>query len=288
MNAPNMIKMYSLDCGITTLHLSERTHVMGILNITPDSFSDGGEYFEQDRAVDRAIKIEKEGADIIDIGGESTRPGSDSVSIEDEIKRVVPVIEKMQGKVKIPISIDTTKSEVAAAALQAGAHIVNDISGMQFDNNMASVVKRYDVPVILMHIKGTPKNMQVDPNYEDLMGEIKLYLKKCKEMAVSKDIDPQKIILDPGIGFGKKWTDNYIIIRKLKELRDLNSPLLVGVSRKSFIGKALNNSEKHRLMGTAAAVTAAILEGAHIVRVHDVKDMLQVSRIADRLVRTSK
>lgn len=274
---------YELDCCGKKLRLSERTHIMGILNVTPDSFSDGGKYFEPDLAVEKAVQMTDEGADIIDIGGESTRPGSDPVSIDEEIRRIIPVIERLKDEVPIPISIDTQKAKVAEAAIRAGACIVNDISALRSDLNMASVVSESNVPVVLMHMKGRPKIMQKNPIYTDLIGEIYAFLNERVQYAVEAGVSREKIIVDPGIGFGKKWTDNYVILRRLQTFHDLGCPLLIGVSRKSFIGWALDLPEEERMMGTAAAVTASVLQGVHIVRVHDVKEMAQVVRIADHI-----
>ncbi len=278
---------YTLDCGFKKLHLSDRTHVMGVLNVTPDSFFDGGKYFDPDRAFERALEIEEEGADLIDIGGESTRPGSDPVEVSEEMRRVIPLIERLNGKISIPISIDTKKSEVAEAAIQAGASIVNDVSGLRSDPAMVSVVVKYNVPVVIMHMKGTPKTMQNNPTYENIIGEIYDYLAEAIQMAVKAGIPKEKIIVDPGIGFGKRWEDNFVILGRLKTFLNLMCPILVGVSRKSFIGWALDLPEEKRLMGTAGAVAASVMNGAHIVRVHDVKEMVQVVRIVDHIKKES-
>jgi dihydropteroate synthase len=277
---------FEIDCGSHVLRLSERTHVMGVLNVTPDSFSDGGQYFNTDRAVERACEMAEEGADIIDIGGESTRPGSDSISAEEELDRVIPVIQRFREQVDIPISIDTTKSIVAREAIKAGAHIVNDISALRSDPGMATVVAEHQVPLILMHMKGLPKNMQKDPTYVDLIGDIYAFLDERVDAAVEAGIARDRIIVDPGIGFGKTWPDNFILLNRLKQFHGLGCPLLVGVSRKSFIGWALNLPEDDRVMGTAAAVAASVLKGVHIVRVHDVKEMVQVVQIVDRIRNT--
>ena len=277
---------FEIDCGPHVLRLSERTHVMGVLNVTPDSFSDAGQYYETDRAVERAYEMAEEGADIIDIGGESTRPGSDSISTEEELARVIPVIQRLHGRINVPISIDTTKSIVAREAIKAGAHIVNDISALRYDPGMAGVVAEHGIPLILMHMKGLPKNMQKNPTYTDLIGEIYEFLDERVETAVEAGIARDRIIVDPGIGFGKKWPDNFILLSRLKQFHGLGCPLLIGVSRKSFIGWALNRPEDDRVMGTAAAVAASILKGAHIVRVHDVKEMVQVVQIVDRIRNT--
>lgn len=257
---------------------------MGILNVTPDSFSDGGAYLNTDKAVERGLRMPKEGADIIDIGGESTRPGSEPVSTEEEIRRTVPVIKALAKKVRIPISIDTYKAEVAKAALEAGASMVNDISGLRLDTDMPKVVAEYDVPVVMMHIKGNPKTMQENPFYEALIPEIIDYLRISIRLALKFGIKEDRIILDPGIGFGKTLEHNLEILNNLPLFTQLQKPIMVGVSRKAFIGKLLGNIAPHeRLEGTAAAVAVSIIKGANIVRVHDVKAMAQVARIADAI-----
>lgn len=264
-------------------NLSQRTHIMGILNITPDSFSDGGDYFDRDKAVERALHMEREGADIIDIGGESTRPGAEKVSSEEEARRVIPVIEKLINKLSIPISIDTYKSQIAEKALKAGAAMINDISGLRFDKTMAELAAKYQVPVVVMHIKGTPKNMQRNPVYKNLFREIRNYLTESIDIAVHAGIAKNSIIVDPGIGFGKTGDDNLRLISRLSYFHSLACPILVGVSRKSFIGRILELEEKERIFGTAAAVAASVINGAHIVRVHDVKQMVQVAKIIDAI-----
>ncbi len=270
------------------LDLGRKTHVMGILNTTPDSFSDGGRYFDFSRAVDRALLMVDEGADIIDIGGESTRPGSEPVPPEEEIRRTVPLIRALAQRVSVPISIDTYKAEVARQALDAGAAIVNDISGLRFDPGMPEIVSRYKVPVVVMHIKGTPRDMQHNPSYTALIPEILDYFRECISIAAQAGIPEEMVILDPGIGFGKTFEHNLQIINRLSEFSILGKPLLVGPSRKAFIGKILDNAPaSERLEGTAAAVTASILNGAHIVRVHDVKEMARVAKVADAIKRES-
>jgi len=265
---------------------SKRTYIMGILNITPDSFSDGGLYFNKESAVEHAIRMEEEGADIIDIGGESTRPGAEPISVEEEIRRVVPVIEALKKKIKVPISIDTYKAEVAEEALSSGANIVNDISGLRFDPEMPGVIARYQVPVVIMHIKGTPRDMQINPTYKALIPEIMDYFKEGTEIAKKAGVSEERIIIDPGIGFGKTVEHNLEIIKHLNEFTSLKKPILLGPSRKSFIGKILGDlSVTERLEGTASAVAIGILNGANIVRVHDVKAMVRVSRIADAIKR---
>lgn len=269
--------------GRVTYDLSARTHVMGIVNVTPDSFSDGGKFLDADAAVDHALRMADEGADFIDVGGESSRPGSDPISVEEEIRRTIPVIERIAAKVSVPISIDTYKSEVARRALDAGATIVNDISAMTMDERMAVVVAEHRASVILMHMKGTPKTMQVDPMYTDVVGEVREYLAKRIDAARAAGIG--QIMIDPGVGFGKTLEHNLALIRNLGALRDLGVPVLVGPSRKSFLGTILNLPVEERLEGTAAAVTVCILNGASVVRVHDVRAMVRVAKVADALKR---
>ncbi len=265
------------------LELGERTLLMGVLNVTPDSFSDGGLYFDKELAIERALQMVEEGADIIDIGGESTRPFSEPTPLEEELKRVIPVIEAITSKIPVPISIDTYKAKVAFEALQAGARIVNDISGLRFDREMVKVVAESGAGLIVMHIKGTPKTMQLDPHYDDVMGEIKAYLKESIEKAESEGVCPESIVVDPGIGFGKKLHHNLEIFRRLNELEELGKPILVGPSRKSFIGEILGLPVSERLYGTLGAVAYCALKGVHIVRVHDVKAARQVVDIIDAI-----
>jgi dihydropteroate synthase len=266
--------------------LSTKTHIMGILNITPDSFTDGGAFYRKDSAIEHGLRMVEDGADIIDIGGESTRPGSDPVLYEEETRRTIPVIEELAKRVKVPISIDTYKADVAKKALDAGASMVNDISGLRFDPEMAGVVAEYKVPVVVMHIKGTPKNMQANPEYEALIPEIMDYLRVSVRLAVDAGVGEDMIIIDPGIGFGKTFEHNLQILKDLHEFTLLEKPLLIGPSRKAFIGNILGNAApSERLEGTAAAVAISIMNGAHIVRVHDVKEMAKVSRVADAIKR---
>ena len=261
---------------------------MGILNVTPDSFSDGGRYANIHRAVDRALEMAEQGADIIDVGGESTRPGAEKVSEADELNRVVPVIEALSEQLAIPISVDTYKSHVAERALEAGAKIVNDISGLRFDKKMAKVVALKGAGVVLMHIKGEPRNMQQNPHYDDVMNEIVQYLDESKEIAFKEGISNRQIVIDPGIGFGKRLQDNFTIIRELDKLFVLSNPILVGPSRKSFIGNVLELPANERLEGTAAAVALSIQNGAQIVRVHDVKEIKRVVKITDAILKNDK
>ncbi len=257
---------------------------MGVLNITPDSFSDGGMHFDKSRAVDHALRMINDGADILDIGGESTRPGSDPVSLDEELRRTIPVIEALSKSISIPISIDTYKSDVAVRALEAGASIVNDISGMRFDPEMPTVVSRFKVPVVIMHMKGTPKNMQINPTYKALIPEIMDYFRTGIRLAAKFGIPDNMIILDPGIGFGKTFEHNLEIINNLDQFSLLENPILIGPSRKAFLGKLLGDlPAMERLEGTAASVAISIIKGAHIVRVHDVKEMARVAKVADAI-----
>ncbi|RKY57053.1 MAG: dihydropteroate synthase [Candidatus Neomarinimicrobiota bacterium] len=264
--------------------LSKKTIIMGILNVTPDSFSDGGRYLNVNRAIEAALQMEQEGADIIDIGGESTRPGADPISIETEQSRVMPVIEGIQKHSKISLSIDTVKSKVAEEALKNGVSLVNDISGLNFDEEMANIVSKHRASVVLMHIKGNPKNMQENPKYENLVDEILYSLSSSVERALNVGIEKDKILIDPGIGFGKEWKDNYIILRYLKEFKSLGFPILVGPSRKSFIGNLLDLPVQERVEGSLAAVCCAIMNGANIIRVHDVKETVRAAKVADAIV----
>jgi dihydropteroate synthase len=267
-----------------SLDLSKKTHVMGILNVTPDSFSDGGIFFSREAAIEQGLKMVEDGADIIDIGGESTRPGSEPLRIDEELRRTIPVIESLSKQIPVPISIDTYKAEVAQRALDAGASMVNDISGLRFDPALPKVIADYRVPVVIMHIRGTPKNMQVHPVYEALIMEIVEYLRLGIRIAVQAGVREDLIIVDPGIGFGKTYDHNLQILRDLPELISLEKPILVGPSRKAFIGKILDNAPpSDRLEGTAAAVAVSILNGASMVRVHDVKEMIRVARVVDAI-----
>ena len=269
---------YKLSWGSHSLLLGNRTCIMGILNVTPDSFSDGGLFFSCDAAVAHGEKLAEAGADIIDIGGESTRPFSEPVSIEEEGRRVLPVIEKLAKRVSIPISIDTTKASMAREAIESGASIINDISAMYSDPDMMGVAAKYGVPVVIMHMKGAPKTMQVSPHYDHLIEEIKEFLEKAIDRAEKNGIARSKIIIDPGIGFGKTVEHNLLIIKYLNKFKTLNNPILIGPSRKSFIRNILEGIrdgdtrlEMPELeTGTQAAIAAAVLKGAHIVRVHDV------------------
>jgi dihydropteroate synthase len=258
---------------------------MGIVNTTPDSFSDGGLYMDPDKAISYGIELASQGADIIDIGGESTRPGSKPLPLDEELPRVIPVIEGLSARVDIPISIDTYKSTVAERAIEAGAEMINDISGLRFDPKMADIAAKHAIPVVLMHIKGTPEVMQLDVHYDCLLTEIMEYLEGSIEIAEGGGIDPRQIIIDPGIGFGKSAEDNLKIIRHLAELKSLGKPILLGPSRKSFIGKILNAPVDQRTEGTLASISAAIMNGASILRVHDVGPAKKAAQMVDAILR---
>lgn len=261
-----------------------KTLVMGIVNVTPDSFSDGGKFFSPEVAIRHASKLITQGADIIDIGGESTRPGAEQVSESEELKRVIPVIEKIRtDNPTILISIDTTKASVAKHAVEAGADIINDVSGLSFDNNMIGIVESFNIPVVIMHMKGNPQNMQLNPKYKDIVNEILDFFKMKIKIAIQSGINRSMIILDPGIGFGKTVEHNFELLSRLNEFNVLELPIMIGPSRKSFIGITLDLPPEDRVEGTAAAVSAGVMNGASIVRVHDVKSMKRVVRIIEKV-----
>jgi len=259
--------------------------VMGILNITPDSFSDGGRYLDFDSALGQAGQMIKDGADIIDVGGESSRPGAQSISIDEEIDRILPIIEKIKDEFAAIVSVDTYKERVARVAVQeAGADIVNDISGLGFSDNMAETVAQLEVPLVMMHIKGTPENMQKNPYYKDVIGELKQYFYTRIDFALSKGIKKEKIIIDPGIGFGKRLEDNIEIIRKLEEFKEFDLPVLIGLSRKSFLGAISGEAvPMEREAETICANTIAILRGASVIRVHNVKNTIKSISIIKKI-----
>ncbi len=266
--------------------LGDRTLIMGVLNVTPDSFSDGHRYFDRQSAIDRGLQMAEEGADIIDIGGESTRPGAQAVSPKEEIARVVPVVEQLATKLSIPLSVDTAKARVAEKALAAGAEIVNDISALAGDPKMAGVIRKASAAVVLMHMRGTPADMQQgDLRYDDLTGEIISFLAGAARTAQAAGISRERLVVDPGIGFGKTYADNCRILNRLEEFRTLGLPLLLGTSRKAFIGAVTGEKADRRLEGTAATVAAAVMKGCHIVRVHDVASMKKVAVMTDAIVR---
>ena len=278
-------KNFRLRLPSRTLVLGERTLLMGVVNVTPDSFSGDGLHLDAEAAVARALEMERDGADIIDIGGESTRPGAEWLAADEELGRVIPLLNMLRGRLKIPISIDTNKSEVAEAAAEAGAEIINDVTALQRDPRIAEVARRRKLPLILMHMRGEPRTMQTQPFARDAMRDVTQSLKKAAALAIRNRVPKSQLVLDPGIGFGKSFAQNYELIARLPELARLGFPILVGPSRKGFIGRTLGGApENERTYGTAAAVTACILQGAHIVRVHDVREMAQVSRVADMLV----
>ena len=287
-------KTYQLSWSNYHLELGRQTCIMGVINVTPDSFSDGGRFFDSAAAVAQGERLAAEGAAIIDIGGESTRPFSDPVPAAEEIRRVVPVIEKLSQRVSVPISIDTTKAEVARRALEAGASIINDVAALRFDPELAAVAVAFEAPVILMHMLGEPKSMQVKPHYDDLIGEIYGFLADAVDRAQGQGIAPAKIIVDPGIGFGKTVAHNLLLIKHLQAFAALDVPILIGASRKSFIRKILKDAHDNDLQpdlpavetGSQAAAAAAILNGAHIVRVHDVANTVATAKILDAIMNT--
>jgi len=282
-------KIYRLKLKLRTLVLGERTLVMGVLNVTPDSFSDGGKFFRVADAVKAALAMERAGADILDIGAESTRPGSAGISGEEELERLLPVLQGLHGRLKIPISIDTQKSRVAELAIGAGAEMLNDISGLKYDPKIAEVAAQHGVPLILMHVRGTPRTMQKQPWARDALKDVTAGLRESVAVARRAGVRKSQIVLDPGIGFGKSYAQNFELLAKLPELARLGYPVLVGTSRKGFIGATLARNGKplpaeQRIWGTAATVAASILQGAHIVRVHDVEEMVQVAKVTDCLL----
>lgn len=266
---------------------TEKPLIMGIVNVTPDSFYDGGRYAAADKAIAHGLKLAEEGADLLDIGGESTRPGSSPVPEEEELKRVMPVIERLAREVKIPISVDTCKSAVAEKALAAGAQIVNDISALRFDRRLAEVVRSLQSGLVLMHMQGTPRDMQSAPCYCDTIAEIYRFLEERLEFCTSAGIEEDRLAVDPGIGFGKRLEDNLLILNRLSEFKKLNRPLLVGASRKSFLGKITGLPAEERLEGSLAAAVIACVNGANILRVHDVKETKQALEVAYAIVKSS-
>jgi dihydropteroate synthase len=274
---------YAVRCRKRTLTLGKRTLLMGVLNVTPDSFSDGGLFFDKEKATSHGLRLVEEGADIIDIGGESTKPGSKPLELEEELRRVIPVIKSISAEVDVPISIDTYKSTVAQKAIEAGAEIINDISGLNFDPSLAKVASKEDTPLVLMHIRGTPETMQKNVHYDSLFSEILQYLKDSIQRAESAGLDPRQIIVDPGIGFGKTVEDNLLIIKNLHEFRILGKPILLGTSRKTFIGKILNAEVGERLEGTLSSITVGVLNGANIIRCHDALQAKRAIAVADAI-----
>lgn len=267
-----------------TLHLGKRTVVVGVLNVTPDSFSDGGLNFDPARAIDRALEMEEEGADIIEVGGESTRPGSVRLPARDELVRVLPVLRGLAGRLHVPVAVDTYKSEVANAAIAEGASIINDVSALRFDPLVADVVRRECAALVLMHMRGEPETMQTLAPSPDIFAEIESDLDVAIRLAEARGVGRDQIIIDPGIGFGKTLDQNLAIINHLDRFEAFDLPLMIGTSRKNFIGRLTGHVEGERVMGTAASVAAAIIRGAHIIRVHDVKQMAEVARVTDAIL----
>ena len=283
-------KIFHLKLRSGTLTLGKRTLVMGVLNVTPDSFSDGGKFFDAQRAVQHALAMQNDGADIVDVGAESTRPGSEGISVAEELGRLLSVLERLRGKLKIPISVDTQKASVAEMALGAGAEIINDISGLRTDPELARVAAQHEAALILMHMRGTPRTMQKGPFARDVMRDVIAGLKQSIATAKKYGVPSSQMVIDPGIGFGKNYAQNYELLAKLPKLATLGYPLMVGTSRKGFLGATLAKNGKpapaeERIWGTAATVAASILNGAHIVRVHDVAEMKQIAVVADCVVR---
>jgi dihydropteroate synthase len=267
-----------------TIELGKSTAIIGVLNITPDSFSDGGQNFEPERAIDRALELESEGADILEVGGESTRPGATRLPVHEELDRVMPVLLGLSGRLNIPIAIDTYKSEVAAAAVEQGVVIINDVSALRFEPALADVAARTGTILVLMHMRGEPANMQKIEPSADIFAEIETDLAQAIRLAESRGVKRSHIIVDPGIGFGKTLEQNLAIINHLDRFESFGLPLMIGTSRKSFIGRLTGRPESDRMMGTAASVAVSIIRGAHIVRVHDVRQMKEVIRVSDALL----
>ena len=289
-------KTYHLSWSGYNLELGRQTCIMGVVNVTPDSFSDGGKFYNTDGAIAQGEKLAAQGADIIDIGGESTRPFSDPVSVEEEIRRVVPVIDKLARRVPVPISIDTTKADVARRALEAGAAIINDVTALRFDPGLAALAVEFDTPLILMHMLGEPKSMQVAPSYANLIEDIRSFLADAVGRAENLGVPRSKIFVDPGIGFGKTVAHNLLLIKHVQAFASLDTPILIGASRKAFIRKILKQAHEEDIRpdlpivetGSQAAVSAAVLNGAHIVRVHDVANTLATVKILDTMMQAQE
>ncbi len=277
-------RAYVLRARDKRLELGRRTRVMGVVNITPDSFFDGGRFFERSQAVERCLQLVESGADIVDLGGESSRPGAEPVSVQEELERVLPVLQEVRKQVPVLISVDTYKSTVAREALKEGADIVNDVSAFRLDPEMPQVVKEWDAGVVLMHMRGTPQVMQEIPPSQDILEEVQTDLQAAVSKASENGIPEESIIIDPGIGFGKTVEDNCNILNKLSFLESFDLPVLVGTSRKSFLGSILDIPAQERIWGSAASVAIAIMRGAHIVRLHDVAEMSQVAQITDTIL----
>ena len=282
-------KKFKLRLRSGAISLGERTLLMGVLNVTPDSFSDGGKFIDPERAVEHALAMQRDGADLLDVGAESTRPGSTGISAAEELRRLLPVLEMLRVKLKIPISIDTRKSVVAEVALGAGAQIINDVSGLRTDPRLAHVAAKSKAPLILTHMRGSPSTMQKGPFARNALKEAITGLRRSVALAREAGLAKSQIVIDPGIGFGKSFSQNYELLARLPELATLGFPILVGSSRKGFLGKTLGKNgqpapAEQRLWGTAATVAVTILNGAHIVRIHDVAEMAQVARVTDQII----
>lgn len=275
---------FTIRCGDHTLELGGRTLLMGTINVTPDSFSDGGRFYKTDQAIKQGELLASEGADILDVGGESTRPFSNSVGVEEELRRVIPVVSQLAKSTSLPISIDTCKGQVASAALDAGATMINDISGLRYDPELAQVAAKSQVPLVLMHMQGSPRTMQLEPNYGSLLSEIIGFLEERIQFACEAGVSRDQIIVDPGIGFGKTVHHNLLLLKHLDSLATLGRPILLGTSRKSFIGAVLDKEVTEREPGSWATVCAGIIKGAHIVRVHEVTTCRQIADMVDAII----
>ena len=281
---PNLRRTYALRARDKELELGRRTRVIGVVNVTPDSFFDGGRFLEPSHAIERCLEFAENGADILELGGESSRPGAERIPSDEELKRILPVLERVRQGVSIPISIDTYKSAVAQEAFKVGADIVNDISAFRFDSELPGIIRKWDAGVVLMHMRGTPETMQERAFSKDILGEVKADLQTAVAKAQESGISKEQIAIDPGIGFGKTLEDNCKILNRLSFLDSFDLPIVFGTSRKSFLGKILDLPAQDRLWGSAASVAVSIMRGAHIVRVHDVKEMHQVARITDAVL----
>jgi len=275
---------FTIRCGDHTLELGGRTLLMGTINVTPDSFSDGGRFYKTDQAIKQGELLASEGADILDVGGESTRPFSNSVGVEEELRRVIPVVSQLAKSTSLPISIDTCKGQVASAALDAGATMINDISGLRYDPELAQLAAKSQVPLVLMHMQGSPHTMQLEPNYGSLLSEIIGFLEERIQFACEAGVSRDQIIVDPGIGFGKTVHHNLLLLKHLDSLATLGRPILLGTSRKSFIGAVLDKEVTEREPGSWATVCAGIIKGAHIVRVHEVTTCRQIADMVDAII----
>jgi dihydropteroate synthase len=278
-----MRKIFNLKLADRDFRLGERTAVVGVLNITPDSFSDGGENFSVNKAVERALEMQEQGADMIEVGGESTRPGATPVPVKEELDRVLPVLQALRGHLQVPVSVDTYKNEVARQAIACGASLINDISALRFDEAIAETIAQTGAALILMHMRGEPSTMQQIAPSEDIFAEIISDMQSALQKALSRGVQARQIVFDPGIGFGKSFEQNLAILNHLERFAPLNLPLMIGTSRKSFIGRITGRPAAERIFGTAASVAAAILNGAHLIRVHDVREMVEVARITDAI-----